>query len=572
MTHVPRSASETAVPFRHHFTATNVTLAVIALAYLPLLTFHLRQLWSRPHYQFFPVYLAGLCGLLWTRSNAGSWTLRGSRWSRGACCGLSFLAATSLYVAVRLFSPWLASVSALMLTAAVIIVASPNTRRDVWPLWLAAWFVIPPPLGLDLQLIQWMQLGVAKMSSELLDVIGVMHLPLGATLALPEKHLLVEEACSGIRSLFALVACTLLYSLWARFGILRIVVLLVGACFTALLANVLRVVTIAVAYDSLAVDLSMGWPHELLGFAVFAIALGLMASLTVLVRTVFSPIGVPDEYSSGVIQFWNWLVEGRGGEQNLAYADDIVPASEQETEVSPTRASWGKMRQAVAGAVTIVFSLLLVLQYTLLSSDASISVSIPTPVSELITEALLPAQSDGWTMVDYQIRERAEQSESPRSNTWTYHCPTYSAIVSCDYPYTDAHDLSVCYRNIGWEIAGQRVVEASDQVDAKSPGPYQIVECFKPIDEYAYVLFSAFDGTGKYVDPPLISTKSLIHQFGRRLAGESSQDSAAEGIYQIQVVIFSDHLLSGAERTAATTQFFSFRHKIRDLWVRSNSE
>ena len=575
----PRTAdaagtADAAVPLRHRLSSGHVALAVILIAYLPLVTLHLGGLWRRPHYQFFPLFLAGLGGLLWTRSTGANWQFL---WTRRRCVfggAILVLAVLLLLASVTLFSPWLAAVSALLLGAAALVVADPQTRRDLLPLWLALWLLIPPPVGLDGWLIQSMQRGVARDASQQLDLYGINHLPLGTTLAFPEKQLLVEEACSGIRSLFALVACTVLYALWMRIGILPVTTLLAGAFFSAYLANVLRVLLIVVAYNSWAIDLSIGWPHELLGLVVFTIALGLMGSLAVLVRVLFARIPAPEWQSSRVVRAWNWLVAGRRSERQTGRDEFFVeptpqqpqpPQSERQPVVPVVPVT---PRPIFAWSVAAVFLFLGGLQLVLMPGQRPTIDGRRPPPAEIVSESLLPAEQDGWTLVDYEVQERGERSQSPHSNSWTYRCPTFTAIVSFDYPYEAPHDLSVCYRNIGWRIGDQHVAGDTGRVGSQSRWPYQVVECHKPIEEHGHLLFCAFDVDGQPLDPPLSITTSVRKLFAGRLIRPSRLVPRVQDTYQVQLIVFSDHVLSEGERAAATDQFLRFRDMIRDRWIR----
>src|SRR5436853_413288 len=82
------------------------------------------------------------------------------------------------------------------------------------PAWFFLWLLIPPPLNLDQRLVTRLQTFTARQSSRLLDQLGVLHVMQGNVVVIPHKHLLVEEACSGINSLFSMLACTLFFVLW----------------------------------------------------------------------------------------------------------------------------------------------------------------------------------------------------------------------------------------------------------------------------------------------------------------------------------------------------------------------
>src|SRR3954471_9880340 len=83
---------------------------VLALAFLPLLIAHGRQLWLRPHYQFFPLALVGAAVLAWPALRDGP---RSRPRPTGlavsyALAGLSWLLLAAAFVYE---SPWLASVA-----------------------------------------------------------------------------------------------------------------------------------------------------------------------------------------------------------------------------------------------------------------------------------------------------------------------------------------------------------------------------------------------------------------------------------------------------------------------------
>src|SRR5205823_3954299 len=83
------------------------------------------------------------------------------------------------------------------------------------PVWLFLWLAVPLPLGLDQNLITSLQPLTARGSSVLLDQLGVFHVRAGNVIEVPGKRLMVEDACSGIHSLFAVLACTSFFALWS---------------------------------------------------------------------------------------------------------------------------------------------------------------------------------------------------------------------------------------------------------------------------------------------------------------------------------------------------------------------
>jgi len=109
--------------------------------------------------------------------------------------------------------------------------------------------------------------------------LGLMSIPVfrdGNILVLPNATLQVAEACSGIRSLVSLVALSLIIARttehrpWAR------VLIVLSAAPVAVLVNALRVTTTAAATYWYGRGAAEGLVHELVGLAMFIVALALV--------------------------------------------------------------------------------------------------------------------------------------------------------------------------------------------------------------------------------------------------------------------------------------------------------
>src|SRR5262249_50667112 len=244
--------------------------------HLPLLIVHGRQIWLRPHYQFFPFVLLGAAFLAFTRlRDLGPLSPGAARWS----LPLVGFAWALLAVAELLYSSWLGAVATLLLLAAVLFaLGGGRLFRAALPAWLLLWLAVPPPFELDRQLILWLQSLTAQWSSRVLDLLGVFHVMAGNVVEIGGRRLLVEEACSGVNSLFSIFACTLFFVFWARRPLVQSLLLLTAAVAWVIVANVARVTLVAYACARWGLDLTAGWRHEGLGVLLFAVALGLLWS------------------------------------------------------------------------------------------------------------------------------------------------------------------------------------------------------------------------------------------------------------------------------------------------------
>ena len=218
------------------------TLTVLGLAHLPLLVLQARLTWGHPHYRFFPLVLLA-AGLLAARagSRLGPLVPGDDRWV--ACLlggGWAMLGGACL-----IGSAWLGTVAAMVAALAVAYsIGGGRMLRRLLPAWGLLWLAIPPPTGLDYELVTLLQTAATRWSSRVLDVLGVFHLREGHVIRLPDRRLLIEEACSGIHSLFAVLAAALFLAIWGRRSPLRGLALVAIAIAWVFLGNVLRIVVV----------------------------------------------------------------------------------------------------------------------------------------------------------------------------------------------------------------------------------------------------------------------------------------------------------------------------------------
>ncbi len=252
------------------------TVVLIVLAHLPLLALLARITWERSHYRFFPLVPIG-AGWLAVRAGRRLGPLapgpgRPVAWLLGGCWAL-------LACACLTGSSWLGGVATLGATAAVIYaVGGGALLRPLLPAWGLLLLAIPPPLELDQQVIGTLQTAVSRVSSSVLDLMGVFHLRQGNVIRLADRPLLIEEACSGIHSLFAVLAGMAFLAIWCQRSLARGLALLAAAVTWVILGNILRIVTVVLLAARWQIDVASGWSHEALGLAVFALALGLTVS------------------------------------------------------------------------------------------------------------------------------------------------------------------------------------------------------------------------------------------------------------------------------------------------------
>ncbi|MCU0978009.1 MAG: exosortase U [Pirellulaceae bacterium] len=541
--------------------------AVVILAHLPLFLLHLRNLWvMRPHYQFFPLLLGGIGWLLWKRWPRWSVHVPPSWWSSGLLgCGLAVLA-----VSVLFFSPWLAAVAIVLSVGGLIgRYAAPGQWRDWLPVWLVMWLIVPPPFRWDYRLILWLQSSTSRMASVLLDVLGVQHLMEGNALVLPGHRMLVDEACSGVNSVLVLLVLTALFVVAARRPLIWTGLLLASSVAWAWAANVVRVSTIAIAQAWFQLDLSSGWRHELLGYVTILLALSWLVSTDYCLAFFLRPIVLRDadlsryaSWPSPLSNAWNWCMGAgwtvrEGGKRRAASGTQDGSTAPREVAASPVVSPVGASRDYLwLGA----FGLLATVQLASFAVPASDrGRDFPSVRFE---RGDMPAELDGWSLVDYAPVERGRDDQNGHfSSEWRYRREPLECRVSVDYPFHGWHELTICYTGSGWGVVNRR--EVTDEQ------PRVETELSKPTGEYGWLLFALFGPTGECLEPsrgndarwPSLQEKLARSPLGSWLLGRR-YGGVVEATYQVQVFASSAVGLSAAQRADVQRLFLAAQARV----------
>lgn len=547
--------------------------AVVAAAFLPALIIQYTEMWSDPDYNFFPLLWLGAGVLAWRDTR----TLgqlepghRGLSWFLLGVCWLLLLA-SAVFV-----SPWLGCVIAqVTLLVAAYAWGGGRLVRAILPAWLLLGLLIPR-YGLDYYSRLALQRIASRWSSLVLDRVGVYHLPQGNLIVLPGRRLLVEEACSGIHSLFVILAAVGFFGFWRGYSPVRLLALLVASAFWVVVVNTGRIVLVIWAVARTELDLVGGWRHEAVGLAVVVVTLGLLASTD----RLFAPTvqALRSVWSALIVVPWReWrrrrkrrsgqllgppFAMGNAPAPAPAPAQSCVEAFEPRP-AEPTR--WPLPGQtALAGRVmATAYAGLAVVVLVLFWPAVRVAFGASAPVAALVTrldtlaEESLPATSGAFRRLDFHLEERESASEFGKySRIWSYAFGTHQAVVSVDYPFGGWHELTQCYTNGGWTLLKREGV-AERVVD---------VSLNNGTSEDASLLFSVIDVRGRPVSP------SLKRRWYDRLAvwEEPSVSSLWDRLknrgyyYQVQLLVTGGEPLTAEE----SEQAFAFFREVRDLAMR----
>ena len=170
-----------------------------------------------------------------------------------------------------------------MLGAAVAVIVAVRGLRQLRVWWLPATLIVlsvPLPAVVMGSLALPLQLEASRMGAALLEWRQVPVLLAGNVIHLPGRSLFVTEACSGLRSLTALVALGVLQGgLWLRFPAARALLLLVTLP-VAMAVNGVRIFLTGFLVYFVAPELGEGFMHYTEGWALFLFSFGVLGGVT----------------------------------------------------------------------------------------------------------------------------------------------------------------------------------------------------------------------------------------------------------------------------------------------------
>src|SRR6516165_3526564 len=232
--------------------ATMLTVTVL-LALFGLLNWHLLFFWQvNPQYSY--GWLApGLAIYLFLRGwESRPDPQRTSRWTRPAL-SLCLIALAPIWL-VREATPDWSVVSwllALTIVAALLLVIG-RLGGTPWLIHFAfpTCFIlsaVPWPQRLELALVQGLMRIVADAASEILNWIGIAAVATGNLVRLPSGSVAIDEACSGIRSLQAMLMIALFLGEFRALNFVRRTALVAFALCAAIFLNLARTTALVFA-------------------------------------------------------------------------------------------------------------------------------------------------------------------------------------------------------------------------------------------------------------------------------------------------------------------------------------
>jgi exosortase B len=199
--------------------------------------------------------------------------------------GAVFVAALLCYLAGRLYGSFRLELASLILLPAALVLGFKGWRglRLIWFALFFLLFAVPLPFSAVLAITGPMKTAVSIVAAQLMGWVGYPIGRSGVIITIGQYQLLVNEACAGLQTMFVLEAMGLLYaSLMNHQSALRNGLLVLLVVPIAFLANVVRVIVLALITFHFGDAAGQGFLHGFAGMVLFVVALAMVIGADVL--------------------------------------------------------------------------------------------------------------------------------------------------------------------------------------------------------------------------------------------------------------------------------------------------
>lgn len=133
--------------------------------------------------------------------------------------------------------------------------------------------MIPLPLVVIGNLTVRLKLFAAWCATFILNKIGFPSICDGSIIRMPASFTVIGAPCSGLRSLISLLTLGIIFSYLMNISYKKKVLLFLSSLPLALMANIFRIILLAIVNDLYGGKVSTGFFHDLSGFLLFGFAL-----------------------------------------------------------------------------------------------------------------------------------------------------------------------------------------------------------------------------------------------------------------------------------------------------------
>lgn len=150
--------------------------------------------------------------------------------------------------------------------------------RKIWFPVCFVFFMLPLPLIAITGISFRLKIIAATIAAKLLNHLGIQAVRDGSMIYMRHAYVVVEDVCSGLRSLISLLALGSVFAYLFRGPAWKKIVIVAMAVPIAVITNVCRVIILSVISEIWGSQYAEGFIHDATGFLVFALAFILLMS------------------------------------------------------------------------------------------------------------------------------------------------------------------------------------------------------------------------------------------------------------------------------------------------------
>jgi len=133
-------------------------------------------------------------------------------------------------------------------------------------------FMIPLPMVIVANISFKLKLFAAEMSTMLLNKMRIPAIQVGSIIKMRSAYVIVDDVCSGLRSLISLTALGSIFAYWMNTIMIKRYLLFLATVPIAIITNVCRIVLLSAISEIWGSEYATGFIHNVSGFMVFALA------------------------------------------------------------------------------------------------------------------------------------------------------------------------------------------------------------------------------------------------------------------------------------------------------------
>lgn len=429
----------------------DLLLGAGVLGLMPLMAVQVDHLAAREHLQFFPLAWIFVVYIIYSRGKFSGEISAARRVLGSICLSASILLAV---FAVLKLSPWASHVALIGLLAGWMQIRLRGNHYHQFLVWLGIFAItLPLPMNLDSRLIQRLQSISTQSASSLMDLMAVPHFAQGNVLEIRLGELFVDEACSGVDSLYALIAIALMQIAWQERSAIMIAVILPLVPAWAWLGNVVRIFLISFLLDTYGMDLSHGVKHTILGLVIFGFSFVCLFYTQNAFERLLAPFKVRNIGTTMLHHAYSWAMTWPNRSPISTKKRKEDQSIQTEVESSP----WALPLTYLMTATFLLCGLTSLFAINGIGPWKSPDLFLPEwtreDIESVFSEEILPERMGAFSRSKFDITHR-EYGDilGGHSATWIYANYGQQMQISADFPFSGFHTLEGCYIGSGRQL------------------------------------------------------------------------------------------------------------------------